>query len=145
VRVVVITGSRDWQGKASIELALEGAELLIVGDARGADQIALVTALEWDIIPAVYCASEERYELLRKYEVPCFMSANWKIQRKQAGLIRNAAMVRRAFDERAAGMDVHCHAFPGPKSVGTIDCAMQLAAAGFDVNGLDPALLKQLA
>jgi hypothetical protein len=134
VKVVVITGAQSWDDEEAVARAMYGAELLIVGDAKGADQIALMTALAWDIIPAVYCASPERYETLQKHGIPSYLVSNWKLQRKRAGPIRNAAMVRRAFDERLAGMDVHCNAFPGPKSVGTYDCAAQLEAAGFTVN-----------
>jgi hypothetical protein len=135
VKVVLITGSRSWDDEEAVARVLYGAELLIVGDANGADQIALMTALAWDIIPAVYCADADNYEAFQRDKTPCFLSpVTWQKDRKKAGPIRNAMMVRRTFEERLAGMDVHCHAFPGPKSVGTYDCAAQLEAAGFTVN-----------
>lgn len=119
---------------ALIERALLGAELLIVGDAKGGDKLALEIALAWDIIPAVYCADAKRFEQLQAQGIQCFLSTvTWQMDRVRAGPVRNAMMVRRAFEERAAGMDVCCSAFPGPKSVGTYDCMTQLKAAGFDV------------
>lgn len=116
MRVVVITGSRDWTDRAAIEAALIGAELLIVGDCpTGADAIALEVAKAWDIIAAVHIAE-------------------WKRLGKRAGPVRNGAIVARAALERTHGMDVRCHGFPLPKSVGTLDCMAQLRAAGFEVN-----------
>lgn len=115
VKVVVVTGSREWTDRASIAAAIEGAELLIVGDCpTGADAIALEIAKEWDVIAEV-------------------LIANWKALGNRAGPVRNGAMVARAVLERTHGMDVYCHAFPLPGSRGTPDCIRQLEAHGFPV------------
>ena len=140
MKIVVISGSRSWDDEEAVARALYGAELLIVGDANGADRIALLKALEWDIIPAVYCADADTYGVYQRDKIPSFLSpVTWQQDRRRAGPIRNAMMVRRAFEERLAGMDVRCHAFPGPKSVGTYNCKAQLEAAGFVVNCYDKA------
>lgn len=115
MKTVVVTGSRSWPNRTAIASALEGAELLIVGDCpTGADAIALEIAKEWDVITVV-------------------LVADWKQYGKRAGMIRNGAIVARAVLERASGMDVHCHAFPLPGSRGTPDCIRQLEAQGFVV------------
>lgn len=127
VRVIVVTGSRLWSARGPIEAALAGAELLVVGDCpmrvldsdperlpRSADAIAIELARAWDIITAVHVA-------------------DWKTHGKKAGAIRNHAIVQRAVEERAAGMDVACHAFFTAESRGTAHCAKALERAGFSV------------
>lgn len=120
LKVVVITGSREWPNRAAIASALEGAEMLIVGDCpTGADAIALEIAKAWDVITVV-------------------LVADWKRFGNHAGPMRNKEMAAKAHLERASGMDVHCHAFPLPGSRGTPDCIRQLEAQGFAVTVYPP-------
>lgn len=116
MKVVVLTGSRDWSDRAAIEHVLLGAELLIVGDCpTGADAIALELATAWDIIPVV-------------------LRADWDTHgRPKAAYLRNQAIADRAALERASGMDVCCYAFPLAGSRGTYDCKRRLEAHGFVV------------
>lgn len=138
MEIVVITGSRDWEDPKPIELALAGAEALIVGDARGADAIALSIAMRWDIIPIVLCADPKRAAwLARKFGISPIQASDWDTEPKKAGNIRNSAMVARAIVERDAGMHVRGYAFPLPHSTGTHDCAGKLRRASFHVEEYD--------
>lgn len=141
MRIAVITGSRRWTDPHPIADALLGADGLIVGDATGADQLALMLALESDVIPYVYCASPKRADQLRamKRAIGVTLVCDWRVLRGKAGSTRNAAMVARAQQERHAGVHVTCHAFPLVQSVGTWDCVRQLEDAGFTVAITDAA------
>lgn len=145
MRVVVITGSRHWRHVAPIRRALRRAELLIVGDAPGADTIAFHEAVRSDVIVAMYCASPANAARADSClaqagaAAAVFVVSDWAVQPYQAGPIRNLAMVARAVQERAAGMDVRCYAAPLPDSIGTIHCMHQLSKAGFPVRVLHAA------
>jgi hypothetical protein len=140
VRVIVITGSREWPFREPLELVMAGAELAILGDAEGADTIALEIAILNDIIPVVYCASPRRaMDLRERYgsAVSVHIASDWdkdgRYGPNNAGHLRNHAMRRRAVAERAADMDVECFAAPLPGSVGTHHCSRILRAEGFRV------------
>ena len=139
MKTVVITGSRSWPESepGPIADALRGAEALIVGDATGADAIALRLALEWDVIVNVYAASRKRFDELHEMSarrpMTVVLAADWEVDFKKAGPKRNGVMVQRAVTEREDGMDVICHGFPLPGSTGTVDCIKQLHKARFDV------------
>jgi hypothetical protein len=112
--VVLVTGSSLWNHLEPVQEALAGAEKLIVGDAEGADELALQTAWAWDIIPAVF-------------------DADWDGLGKGAGPARNTRMVAAALRDSLDGFDVRCHAFPLEDSIGTWDCVRKLQIAGFPV------------
>ncbi len=105
MRVVVITGSRDWTDRAPIERALEGAEQLLHGWASGADTIAHEIMSARGIKP-------------KTFPVP---PGRWRQIGGRAGPERNEAMAKYAAQLIAEGHDVHCYAFPldGP---GTPNC-----------------------
>ena len=140
MRVVLITGSRLWSAYPPIEAALAGAEMLIVGDAKGADAIALEIALRWDIITHVYCASPQRATALRRRpDIGVHLVSDWGEEPQRAGILRNIPMVHRAVLERDEGMDVQCFAAPLEGSRGTFHCAKELRKHGFDVHWLRAA------
>jgi hypothetical protein len=56
--------------------------------------------------------------------------AKWKRYGTEAGGRRNTAMVRDAFAEARWVCPIVCHAFPGPESVGTHDCAQKAREIG---------------
>ncbi len=117
MKVVVITGSREfpWRRSREIQQALEGASLLIVGDARGADGIARKLAGR-AFIPILEC------------------KANWAEQGKAAGPVRNAKMAEFAEAFMRVGYEtVECHAFPIGESPGTRGCISLMANAGIPV------------
>lgn len=115
MKVVLVTGSRYWNDEAPIRKALEGAELLIVGDCpTGADLIALKVAREDDCIVALYKADWAKYGD-RRIGNP-------------AGPERNGKMVARLYEEHSAGMDCKLAGFPMPGSKGTVDCMNQVLA-----------------
>lgn len=142
LHVTLITGSRRWP-KAEpepIHRALQGTELLIVGDAPGVDAIALDWALANDCIAHVYCADTRNFALLRGMpSVYVEQASDWTRQKKRAGPIRNARMVKAAVDmQMTLGCKVWCHAFPLPGSTGTWDCHKQCGDAGLDITVFDP-------
>jgi hypothetical protein len=114
MRVVVITGSREWSDRWPIARVIasgrphEFANLVIHGGAKGADAIAHSVALDHEI------------EVLT---VP----ARWKaIGKSHAGPARNERMLRWAFMLASQGHDVHCYAFPLSGSRGTWDCVERM-------------------
>lgn len=111
MRVVVITGSRNWTDRKAIQAALEGADLLIHGGARGADLLAQDVALgaSMDVL---------------------LVPANWKQYGKSAGMARNSRIAMWASRLRNQGYDVVCYAFPMPDSRGTWDCVEKVRAFG---------------
>lgn len=136
MRVVLVTGSRRWNQLEPVQEALAGAEKLIVGDATGADELALQTALAWDIIPVVFTASDRRADQLEKEfrgYLQVIRCSDWDKKRDGdgAGPKRNGFMGTHAKIDRIHGFDVDCHAFPLEGSVGTWNCVRQLAEAGF--------------
>lgn len=114
-RVVLITGSRDWTDEAAIASALEGATLVLHGDARGADSIAdrwaRAHGVQLEVIPA-----------------------DWANLGKLAGHERNARLVARALLFHSTGVPTEVRAFPLPQSRGTWDCVRLARAAGLVVH-----------
>jgi hypothetical protein len=139
VHVSLITGSRKWPAteRDAIHAALRGSELLIVGDAPGVDSIALDWALANDVIVHVYCADQRRFDLLNGLpQVYVEQASDWRRKYPQgsAGTVRNARMVKAAFDmQTTLQVRVQCHAFPLAGSSGTWDCYQRCKAAGLDV------------
>jgi hypothetical protein len=101
--IILVTGGRDYADEDHVLATFKAfirehgkPDLLIVGDATGADSLARVVAYELDIPVEVHYA-------------------DWSLWGKRAGIIRNAEMVAR-------GPDFLLH-FPGNK--GTADCIMR--------------------
>lgn len=120
MRVVVITGSREWTDRGPIARVIRGlhlsqpveANLVIHGGCSGADAIAhdVARGLETEVLT-----------------VP----ARWKaIGRRYAGPARNERMLRWAYMLACQGHDVECFAFPLPGSRGTCDCVRRMRAHG---------------
>jgi hypothetical protein len=116
VKVVVITGSRrGWKRPDEIRAALQGADVLIVGDAPGVDAYAAREAKAMGVY-------------VNKF------TAYWDDYGSSAGPLRNQRMVDRAVMFRDDdGANVTCHAFPRDTSIGTHDCKRRLMDAGFAV------------
>lgn len=98
---VLVCGSRHWIDLAAIRQALgaikanEGIEVVIHGDARGADRLAGIAAAELGIPVLAF-------------------PANWAEHGRAAGAIRNQQML-------TEGRPTLVLAFPTPESVGTWD------------------------
>jgi hypothetical protein len=107
VKVVVITGSRYWTRPGPITDAIQGADLVIHGCARGADELAGLAA-----------QSEQLDELVFR--------AHWHDGGKAAGPARNERMALCAQKLRSQGHAVHCCAFPLEDSRGTWDCVRRM-------------------
>lgn len=114
---ILITGSRTWSSEAIIEneiatamyeakVASSGEVTLVVGGARGADQIA------------------QRYGEEAGMNIELH-AADWDHYGKAAGPIRNQEMVD-------SGADI-CLAFLLPSSKGARDCADRAKKAGIEV------------
>lgn len=116
MKVVAVTGSRHfpWRRSGEIDKVLEGAELLIAGDARGADAIARKLAVR-SHIPVLECR------------------ANWLELGNAAGPARNEVMATFAKIFLDAGHEVTCYAFPIGESPGTRGCMRLMKAAGVPV------------
>lgn len=113
---LLVTGGRDYREDDLIYQALDKVHdetpvhLLIAGDARGADRIALRWATERGV----------QYHLF---------GADWRRYGNLAGPIRNTAMLTR-------GQPDLCVAFPGGK--GTADMVRQCEKAGVPVRRCEP-------
>ena len=115
MRVVVITGSRKWSERWPIARVIQGthllrptpANLVIHGDAPGADAVAHAVALDVEI------------DVLT---VP----AHWRTLGKAAGPARNERLLHWAYALRGQGHDVRCYAFPLRGSRGTWDCVERM-------------------
>jgi hypothetical protein len=107
VKVVFITGSRDWRDVAAIRHCLDASlpELVVHGGCpSGADAIAHRLALgEFEVDVLV-------------------MRARWRKHGKGAGHRRNQRMADKAAELHDAGHDVKCFAFPLGESRGTRNC-----------------------
>lgn len=114
MEVALITGSRGWSDAHQIALVVEAYELVVVGDARGADACA-----RW--------AAERAGCLLKVFK------ADWKAHGKQAGMLRNLQMIHHCLQLRAEGCLVQCHAFWDGKSRGTLHCAHAARDKGIPV------------
>jgi hypothetical protein len=93
---------------------------LLVGDAKGVDQAARAWAEEKGIKCEVFLA-------------------DWEGLGKKAGPARNERMVRARDPKASPGLAPgSCLAFPGPGSVGTLDCMVRATRAGWRVYNLPP-------
>lgn len=110
---VLVTGSRTWQDRAAVIdaldrlLSIDGALIIVHGNARGADRMAHNWALD------------------QRWAIPEPHLADWKTYGKRAGMIRNAEMV-------ALGADI-CLAFIRDNSPGATHCAGLAESAGIPV------------
>lgn len=112
VKVVLVTGSRDWGDVDAVVAALSKAdpELLVHGACpSGADRIAA----EWAIDAKVPALT---------------FPALWGECGKAAGPIRNSEMVGLLDLLRIYGHEVEVHAFPRAGSNGTRDCIAKAKA-----------------
>lgn len=109
---ILVTGSRDWQSCATLQLALdEAAEgtldvTVVHGGARGADSMAGAEARSRGWLVEVY-------------------RADWSQYGKRAGIVRNLKMVN-------LGADI-CLAFIRDGSPGATHCAKAAERAGIPV------------
>jgi hypothetical protein len=111
---ILVTGSREWDDRAMIYRALADARgdtphdqmMIVVGDARGADRIAVRYAMDMDWGLDIHRAA-------------------WGIQGKAAGIIRNIGMVD-------TGADI-CLAFIKDNSPGATHCADYAESKGIPV------------
>lgn len=118
MRVVLVTGSRDWADEAAVRGALNELEpdVVIVGDCpSGAD----LHARNWCM---------ESGSRLRVF------AAHWTRLGRYAGPERNGRMVRALANCRNDGDECHAVAFPLPGGKGTQGCMLELRAAEFDVD-----------
>lgn len=86
---VAVTGGRSYDGDVAAVLDKFDISELILGDAMGADRLALSYAISKGIYHTIY-------------------RANWKAYRKQAGIIRNGQMLTQGRPDLVV-------AFPGGK------------------------------
>jgi hypothetical protein len=114
LRAVVVTGSRKWDDYDTVSAAIGKPDLIIHGDAQGADRLA-----------------SHRADVKGIAVLP--MPAQWENLGKTAGPIRNDEMVNVAKALRSCGWEVTCEAFPLPESKGTLDMMQKMEAAGFKV------------
>lgn len=117
MRVLFVTGDRNWNDPLPIMRAFDAVdpELVVVGDAPGADQLTRREASDRDISKQVFYA-------------------NWQRYRRGAGPKRNEKMCARLVDLREKGHEVTCFAFHPDlenKSKGTKDMTEKLQDAGF--------------
>lgn len=140
MKTVVVTGSRKWSEPAPLRAALQGADVLIVGDCppdrttrSSADSLAMSIALRWDVVVQVFAASTARAKFLRNKGIHVELISDWERDGNSAGPTRNTAIADAARRARLLG-EVHCYAFPQPGSVGTYDCIQKLRSAGLDVD-----------
>jgi|SRR4029450_8550930 len=114
MKVVIVTGSRDWSDAELLGrvLAMHKPELVVQGGARGADALAN----EWAHKASVYCVT---------------IPADWDRWGKNAGAKRNIEML-----ERYPGALVI--AFPLPQSKGTWHCVFQARKRGHKVFVVKP-------
>ncbi len=121
MRVVVVTGSREWDGdRAEMARVLGKFDLLVVGDALGADLAAVnvAKARGFDHGSGIYVHYAQDH-------------GKWPA----CGPKRNSAMAAYAKSCADAGHEVACFAFPwdGAKNKGTADCMRKMERAGFVV------------
>jgi hypothetical protein len=116
---VLVCGDRNWTDNALIREVLEKLprnEVLIHGDARGADKIGGKVAESLGLIVKAY-------------------PADWSQFGNGAGPIRNQAMLDVLLDHQRRGRPVAVHAFHDdiPSSKGTADMVRRSVAAGVEV------------
>ncbi|HEV7717192.1 MAG TPA: hypothetical protein VGO53_16460 [Steroidobacteraceae bacterium] len=117
MRVVVITGSREWTERLPISIVVALADLVIHGGARGADTLAERAAAQLQI---------DTLTLRAKWT----KAANPAKVDKWAGFERNERMAKHAAELSAMGDDVQCFAFPLGESRGTRDCIARMRKHG---------------
>lgn len=121
MKVIVITGSRDWTDSHTISEAMQEHidtapdTLVIHGACRGADTIAADFAKRWPGCTEVK------------------MPAKWSTFGNVAGPTRNAAMVDVAKRLQDYGHDVVVLGFVMPQSLGTRDMIRKCRQAGLRV------------
>jgi hypothetical protein len=112
VKVVLVTGSREWTDREAVRTRLahhdpghriDHETVLVHGAARGADSIAAEIAVEWGwtVLP---------------------MPAQWDRDGKRAGPVRNRRMVDVVARLGLCGWDVQVEGFPLGRSPGTRGC-----------------------
>lgn len=118
MRILLVTGSRDWRAVRPLLEAIVAfrLDLVLTGGARGADQLARELARNQDVHPAT-------------------VDALWTTRGKRAGFERNQALVDLAATLRAGGATVEVLAVGGG-TPGTEDCIWRAAAAGLPVRRL---------
>lgn len=118
MKVALVTGTRErsdaLEGAVAVWLSRFKADLVIHGDATGADEYAASFARGYD-------------------SLQWRMSAPWDFTGKAAGPLRNAAMVAAAAALRDRDHEVRVIAFPAKSSRGTWDCVRRAQKAGLDV------------
>lgn len=116
MKVVIVTGSRNWKDPNTIGRALGNIspDLIIHGDAKGADSIAN----EWAALHDCFCIR---------------MPANWEKDGKAAGPIRNSGMIKLGTVLKYFGHDVKVLAFLRPESIGTRDCIKRAEHANIEL------------
>lgn len=109
MKVVIVTGARDWTDMDAVWDALDELKpgLVVQGLATGVDENAV------------------RWAIARKVPVASF-PADWERFGRKAGPIRNRQMLD-------AYPDATVLAFPGPKSRGTWDCVRAAKDRGMGV------------
>lgn len=118
MKTILVTGSRDWEDRGVLRHTLanlnagNGYELLVHGDARGADTLAK----EW---------AEDNGLATKAYPAP------WKKYGKIAGRVRNVEMLK-------AHPDATVIAFPLPQSRGTVHCINEAVKMGRSVLMISP-------
>lgn len=141
MRVVVVTGSRYWLHPAEVARAIEGFDLVLVGDCpTGADLHALEAANAVNQPVQVFCADPQRAKTLlttwvreRRVNASVRVCADWVVDGNQAGPLRNHVLAVAAREYADCGNIVECHAFLLPESNGTRDCMRRLRRRGLIV------------
>ena len=113
---VLVTGSRHWTEQEPVRAMLLGLgpDVVVHGDALGADQIA-----------SLLCHG------LQLSQLP--MRARWKLYGKSAGPRRNREMLQVLSALKACGWETRIDAFPMPDSVGTYHMMDLARRQGFAV------------
>lgn len=116
-RVVVVVGSPDWEGRAALERAVRGADVVVTGSGGGASALALEAA---------------RGE-----------GAEAEVLWGETAIARAAGVGRVAAMHAALGHDVFCHAFYSAHDEQEADeAASWLMLAGFRVQVHEPPALS---
>lgn len=129
MKLLVVTGSREWADERAVERAIEtfAPDVVMHGDCHvrgkpaGADKIA-----------DAFC--------VRRGTNVMRVPALWARFDMTAGPLRNNVMTEIAAACLRGGMTVEAAAFPCPPSRGTIDCITRLRAVGVfvRVHGAEP-------
>ncbi len=140
--IYVITGSRDWRGDPQIIRASlvsfwarhEGVPCCVYHGAcphgasgRSVDMLAdeFARELGWEV---------------RAFPADWHRGGRRQHPDPAAGPERNSVMICAAAFEKARGLEVEAHGWPGPKSRGTYDCLRKAKQAG--IHGVRHAVAK---